>query len=93
MMKKLRLTLIIAALSLGTTGLLPINALSYTPAHTILAAGSSAMYQPFAMAAGYNTGSGAYAARTTGPVERSPRGRSSQRQHPPRERQYLDRVG
>lgn len=53
MMKKLRLTLIIAALSLGATALLPCNAQgAYTPAEVYYAAGSSAQFNTFALAAG-----------------------------------------
>ena len=55
MMKKLRLTLIIAALSLGATALLPSNALAvYAPAQTVYGAGSSAMFNTIAIAAGVN---------------------------------------
>jgi ABC-type phosphate transport system substrate-binding protein len=57
MMKNLRLTLIIAALLLGMTGLLPINAQAQLTKRFV-AAGSSAMYQSFAMAAGLNGADG-----------------------------------
>lgn len=62
MMKKLRLTLIVAALLLGMTGLLPINAQAQLT-RKFVAVGSSAMYQSFAMAAGLNyaDGEGDYA--------------------------------
>lgn len=54
MMKRFRLTLIIAALSLGATALLPINAQAthWEPATTFYAAGSSAMFNTFGIAAG-----------------------------------------
>ena len=68
MMKKLRLTLIIAALSLVATALLPINAQAaghksnagtWTPANTWYAAGSSAQFNTFAIAAGLDNAVGA----------------------------------
>ena len=57
MVKKIRITLIMAALLLGMTGLLPINAQAQVT-KTFWAAGSSAMYQSFALAAGMNNADG-----------------------------------
>jgi len=54
MVKRLKLTFVTAALALIATALLPSNALAYSPAYTFYGAGSSAMFNNFALVAGIN---------------------------------------
>jgi len=98
-MNKIRLTVIVAALSLLATGLFPSNLMAWTPGYQFLAAGSSAQFNSVAMAALQPGAGGVNNTPCTGGVasnhwtSKSALGTSGMQIHDPRSTSIPDEPG